>query len=297
MKNITIKSFVAIVFSIALLGHLGCKEKDFPVPIASSFAKFSYQIDTLTLGEEVVGFEVNFMNQSINAESYLWDFGDGETSTDENPSHTYNEQGVYNVTLTVTSANELHYNKLVSTAKLSLIVKLVVLYEPFNGPPDQVDDTWLPTDWLAIDADGDSFNWYWGVRQGNGGMRSQSYSGDAGALTPDNWLISKEIDLTQTELDDEVWLTYNVCPTANTLIYREEHYGVFVAISSTDPADFEHVFSETLDQNMTNWVYVPREMMLDNKFKGEKIRVAFRHYQVTDMDRIEIDDVEVYIKK
>ena len=34
--------------------------------------------------------------------SYLWDFGDGETSTEENPSHEYAEPGTYSVSLTVT---------------------------------------------------------------------------------------------------------------------------------------------------------------------------------------------------
>ncbi|MFC1948478.1 PKD domain-containing protein, partial [Chloroflexota bacterium] len=34
--------------------------------------------------------------------SYLWEFGDGETSTDENPSHSYDDSGYYTVSLTVT---------------------------------------------------------------------------------------------------------------------------------------------------------------------------------------------------
>lgn len=34
--------------------------------------------------------------------SYLWDFGDGNTSTDENPEHTYSAAGEYSVTLTAT---------------------------------------------------------------------------------------------------------------------------------------------------------------------------------------------------
>jgi PGF-pre-PGF domain-containing protein len=34
--------------------------------------------------------------------SYAWDFGDGTTSTDANPSHTYNSAGTYTVNLTVT---------------------------------------------------------------------------------------------------------------------------------------------------------------------------------------------------
>jgi PKD repeat protein len=36
--------------------------------------------------------------------SYLWDFGDGFTSTAENPTHQYTTAGIYTVTLTVTNA-------------------------------------------------------------------------------------------------------------------------------------------------------------------------------------------------
>lgn len=36
---------------------------------------------------------------------WLWDFGDGGTSTHQNPGHTYTETGYYNVSLTVTSSN------------------------------------------------------------------------------------------------------------------------------------------------------------------------------------------------
>lgn len=36
---------------------------------------------------------------------WLWDFGDGTTSTQQNPQHTYTETGYYNVALTVTSNN------------------------------------------------------------------------------------------------------------------------------------------------------------------------------------------------
>ncbi len=47
-----------------------------------------------------------FINNSINAVSYLWDFGDGNTSTDENPSHTYEEGGVYTITLVAWSEDD-----------------------------------------------------------------------------------------------------------------------------------------------------------------------------------------------
>lgn len=39
---------------------------------------------------------VNFNNlSSSNASNFVWDFGDGTTSTDQNPTHTYTNQGTY----------------------------------------------------------------------------------------------------------------------------------------------------------------------------------------------------------
>lgn len=49
--------------------------------------------------------EVAFLNQSVNADQYLWDFGDGTTSTGENPVHTFLETGSYSITLTATNSS------------------------------------------------------------------------------------------------------------------------------------------------------------------------------------------------
>ncbi len=46
------------------------------------------------------GLTVAFTNQSFQGTSYFWDFGDGNTSTLEHPTHTY-APGVYNACLTV----------------------------------------------------------------------------------------------------------------------------------------------------------------------------------------------------
>lgn len=47
---------------------------------------------------------VNFQDASPNAISWLWNFGDGTPpSTEKNPSHLYNAEGAYDVTLTITS--------------------------------------------------------------------------------------------------------------------------------------------------------------------------------------------------
>ncbi len=45
---------------------------------------------------------VNFNGSSpLTVTSWLWDFGDGATSTDQNPSHTYTTTGLFDVSLTV----------------------------------------------------------------------------------------------------------------------------------------------------------------------------------------------------
>lgn len=58
------------------------------------FADFDYEVDELT---------VTFTNLSEFGTSYVWNFGDGNTSTQFNPVHTYDEDGTYNVKLTTTS--------------------------------------------------------------------------------------------------------------------------------------------------------------------------------------------------
>lgn len=50
-------------------------------------------------------FTVELTNNSANATSYSWDFGDGATSTDEHPTHTYSAEGTYTITLTATDDN------------------------------------------------------------------------------------------------------------------------------------------------------------------------------------------------
>jgi len=47
------------------------------------------------------GQPVSFTSLDTNGVSFFWDFGDGNTSTDENPNHIYASAGIYDVTFTV----------------------------------------------------------------------------------------------------------------------------------------------------------------------------------------------------
>lgn len=48
---------------------------------------------------DLISNDVNFSNESVNAYTYEWDFGDQNTSTEESPSHSYSSVGTFTVTL------------------------------------------------------------------------------------------------------------------------------------------------------------------------------------------------------
>lgn len=99
-QNPTVTYNTAGVYDVTLTvtnaqGSNTLTEQDFITVLDDPFADFDYTIDDLT---------VDFENLSQDATSYHWAFGDGSTSTLENPIHEYEEDGVYDVTLTVTNA-------------------------------------------------------------------------------------------------------------------------------------------------------------------------------------------------
>lgn len=50
------------------------------------------------------GYTITFDNNTVGGTSYFWDFGDGNTSSSPNPTHTYALHGTYNVVLTSTNS-------------------------------------------------------------------------------------------------------------------------------------------------------------------------------------------------
>jgi PKD repeat protein len=77
-----------------------------------------------------IGDSVSFTNLSSNYESVLWDFGDGQTSTAENPTHTYAVNGNYTVTLTaITNAACIQ-----DTQTVSITVNISTAIDEFKAP-------------------------------------------------------------------------------------------------------------------------------------------------------------------
>lgn len=296
--NIRTVSLACLAFMIVMIS--ACKDDEFNVPPASTQADFDYEINVIVINEDegIEHFEVKLFNQSVLAQSYLWDFGNGETSTEENPTVTYTIPGKYTITLSVTPKNEgLHYSKLTKIASLAL-GKQQLLFEDFSSGAAHIeDDEWAPEGWQAIDNDGDDFNWFASYRTSENdtiySIRSQSWTSGTGALTPDNWLITPEIDLSGYDIDASILLRFTVGITANTPQYRKEHYGVFIAEGTDQIAAFELLSEETFTEETPRMTPLEREIDI-SAYAGKIVYLSIRHFNVTDMDRIFLEEVELY---
>jgi PKD repeat protein len=89
--------YFVLVFLGAMAMGSSCHRGDNVNPSNKPAAKFSIS------GYEIAApCTISFINISSNATSYAWNFGDGTTSTQFNPTHIYSSGGSYQITLTVT---------------------------------------------------------------------------------------------------------------------------------------------------------------------------------------------------
>ena len=142
----------------------------------------------------------------------------------------------------------------------------------------------------ALDADGDGFNWKYfnnegltsGIMTAHGGyglVASASYDKDSSTpLTPNNWLVSPEVTLGGA-------LTFWAVGQDDS--YAEEVFAVYVCVGTpSSTADFVKVSPDFTATGS----YVQYEIDL-SAYQGQVGHFAIRHYNVTDMFWLNIDDI------
>jgi PKD repeat protein len=84
-------------FAVSTLGENGLESRRSNAFIYTNI----YPVDPLTFANfdfvQLNDFGIAFTNTSIEGDDYFWDFGDGNTSTEENPTHLYAQDGTYDV--------------------------------------------------------------------------------------------------------------------------------------------------------------------------------------------------------
>jgi PKD repeat protein len=75
------------------------------------------------------GAPVSFEDTSFRPTSWLWDFGDGETSTQQHPTHSYASSGQYTVTLSINNGSSVNRKK----DYILILPTFTPPYTPANG--------------------------------------------------------------------------------------------------------------------------------------------------------------------
>ncbi len=101
-----------IHFLICIILIFSCLKKENITPPALPVAKFSFEIKSKGI--------VAFKSESEFADEHLWNFGEGNTSVEKNPTQTFKKNGKYKVSLTVKNLNGSNtYNDTVAIADLN----------------------------------------------------------------------------------------------------------------------------------------------------------------------------------
>lgn len=148
--------------------------------------------------------------------------------------------------------------------------------------------TFPPNCWTLNDADGDTHNWELAVapsfasHSGNNSAASASY--DGAALTPDNYLITPKFSIPAGNYDLKFWAA------PQDPLWPSEKYAVLVSTTGNAPADFTEIFSETLTAADSSY----KENIISlAAYSGQDIYIAFRHFDVTDMFWMKLDDISI----
>ena len=146
-------------------------------------------------------------------------------------------------------------------------------------------------EWTFVDKDGDGYNWDWNelgeapeAYEGAGCIYSHSYVNYVGAVNPNNWAISPEFTIPANA--SSATLSWYAAPQDPG--YPEEHYGVYVG-TGTDTANYTQLFEETISYSDYKNTTVDL-----TAYAGQTIRVAFRHFNCTDLFILNLDQVEVF---
>lgn len=153
--------------------------------------------------------------------------------------------------------------------------------------------------WFAFNQNGDTFNWTHidnasRAHGGSGFMSSASFINNLGPLTPENWMVSPLLDLSQAQGDKTLILQWYA--SAMDQHFPNDQYSVYLSTGGRNPEDFtELLFSEAVQaQGGENNNYWHRSVDITAFENEQQAYIAFRHHDCTDFYMVNIDDVSVY---
>ncbi len=176
-----------------------------------------------------------------------------------------------------------------------------VLYVQWRFAPisDDFDSDPEERDWIFVDYDGDGENWFYNetpIIHGNpydmGSICSESFDQETDEpLTPDNWAISPIVEIGENAKTPML----AVCARGYfPEDYTEEVFAVYAAdadsvdVNNFNPDDWTCISG---DDDITTSSYLVEYDFSLEQFKGKRVRIAIRHYNVTAMSMLVVDPV------
>jgi len=212
---------------------------------------------------------VQFTDRSTGAPtSWAWDFGDGSTSTDQSPSHTYAIAGQFNVSLSVgdgTNSDSVTKNNIIwATAEQDILWEEGFETNPYGWADGRRDVHAFG--YINANNDADEFSW-WYYTAGYGaadGSHWMAGLGMAGAGNADDWLISPRL-----------WLrpgTDNIISFYTNMNGGSEDYDVLLSPSGgTSTEDFTVTLANIVAENTGSWTQQSYDL---TAYAGTDVRVA-----------------------
>ena len=150
-----------------------------------------------------------------------------------------------------------------------------------------------PSGFVFVDSDNDSYGWevsdFGATGNGHNGstyvVTSASYVNNVGALTPDNWMVLPSFTLPAGSDFELSW--YEKGQDVN---YADEYYSVYISTTGRAVSNFTATTPVLSSTTTGSWVKKTVDL---SSYAGQTIHVAFRHYNVTDMYYLDIDDIRV----
>jgi len=100
--SIAAKLFCVAFIAFTVLTLNSCRDAfDFDLPEANSIPDTALPVANFSYASALEDFRtIKFTNLSLESTTFEWDFGGGNTSTEEDPSYTFSGEGTFPVTLT-----------------------------------------------------------------------------------------------------------------------------------------------------------------------------------------------------
>lgn len=127
--------------TLTMTSNNGCVGTGSAIQNITVFAEADAIIEADKTNTSIFAPEIRFFNASTNSTNCFWDFGDGNTSTQNNPMHKYENEGTYTVMLVAYNANGCN-----DTTYISIVINPeFTFYIPnaFTPDGDGINDTFF----------------------------------------------------------------------------------------------------------------------------------------------------------